>query len=52
MIEMIRGEDAPAYIFYGDVKACYAHIQHDWLIEHAPMDKHILRKFPQGRHRL
>lgn len=45
VIEMIRGEDAPAYIFYGDVKACYAHIQHDWLIEHAPMDKHILRKF-------
>ena len=45
VIEMIHGEDAPAYIFYGDVKACYAHIQHDWLIEHAPMDKHILRKF-------
>ena len=42
---MIRGEDTPEYIFYGDVKACYAHIQHDWLIEHAPMDKHILRKF-------
>ena len=45
VIEMIRGEDTPEYIFYGDVKACYAHIQHDWLIEHAPMDKHILRKF-------
>ena len=45
VIEMIRKEDAPAFVFYGDVKACYANIQHDWLIAHAPMNKQVLSKF-------
>lgn len=45
VIDMIRKRDAPALIFYGDVKACYAHIQHDWLIEHAPMNRKVLAKF-------
>ena len=42
---MIHKEDAPEFIFYDDVKACYANIQHDWLIAHAPMNKQVLSKF-------
>ena len=42
---MIHKEDAPEFIFYGDVKASYANIQHDWLIAHAPMNKQVLSKF-------
>lgn len=45
VIELIRKEDAPDFVFYGDVKACYANIQHDWLIAHAPMNKQVLSKF-------
>ena len=29
----------------GDIKGCFDHISHDWLIENIPMDKTILRKW-------
>lgn len=28
-----------------DIKGCFDHISHEWLIENIPMDKRILRKF-------
>jgi RNA-directed DNA polymerase len=32
------------YILEGDIKACFDKISHEWLLNHIPMDKAILRK--------
>lgn len=37
--------DSPQWILEGDIKGCFDHISHDWLIEHIPMDKSVLRQF-------
>ena len=34
-----------AWILEGDIKACFDRISHDWLLEHIPMDKELLRKW-------
>jgi RNA-directed DNA polymerase len=33
------------WIVEGDIKACFDEIAHEWLIEHTPMDKPILKEF-------
>ena len=33
------------WILEGDIKACFDRISHDWLLDHIPMDKVILRKW-------
>jgi RNA-directed DNA polymerase len=38
-------KDAPQWILEGDIKGCFDHISHDWLINNVPMDKEILAKF-------
>ena len=29
----------------GDIKGCFDHISHEWLIENIPMDKSVLKQF-------
>jgi RNA-directed DNA polymerase len=36
---------APEWILEGDIKGCFDHISHAWLINNIPMDKEILRKW-------
>lgn len=45
VLEALKGHHAPNYVVCGDIKAYYAHIQHSWLLEHVPMDKHVLSEF-------
>lgn len=33
------------WILEGDIKGCFDHISHDWLLSHIPMDKRILQKW-------
>ena len=33
------------WVLEGDIKGCFDHISHDWLLNHIPMDKTILRKW-------
>ncbi|MBN3787091.1 group II intron reverse transcriptase/maturase [Burkholderia sp. Ac-20353] len=33
------------WVFEADIKGCFDHINHDWLANHVPMDKEILRKW-------
>ena len=33
------------WILEGDIKGCFDHISHDWLIDNIPMDKSILKQF-------
>ena len=42
IMEALKGSDAPEVIVCADVKSYYAHIQHSWLLKHAPMDKNVL----------
>lgn len=36
---------SPQWILEGDIKACFDDISHDWLLEHIPMDRFMLRKW-------
>lgn len=36
---------SPEWVLEGDIKGCFDHISHDWLIEHIPMDKSVLKQF-------
>jgi len=42
---ILAQKSAPVWILEGDIKGCFDHISHDWMLEHIPMDKEILRKF-------
>ena len=43
--EALRGVQDSAYILLADVKMYYESINHNWLMEHIPMDKEVLRNF-------
>lgn len=36
---------SPKWILEGDIKGCFDHISHQWLIDNIPMDKSILKQF-------
>ncbi len=36
---------APVWMVEGDIKGCFDHISHEWLIANIPMDTRILKKF-------
>jgi len=44
VIKNLSGEDAPEYIFRGDVFRFFSQVPYDWLINHVPMDSTILKK--------
>jgi RNA-directed DNA polymerase len=35
----------PRWILEADIKACFDRISHDWLLQHIPMDKEVLRRW-------
>lgn len=39
-----RKASAP-WVLEADIRGCFDHINHDWLVRHVPMDKTILRKW-------
>lgn len=45
IMEALKGRNAPELVVIADVKACYASIQHSWLLSHAPMDRKVLSEF-------
>lgn len=38
----------PQWILEGDIKGCFDHISHQWMLENVPTDKGILRKWLQA----
>lgn len=36
---------SPEWILEGDIKGCFDHISHEWLLNNIPMDKVMLRKW-------
>ena len=42
---VLSRKDAAQWVLEGDIKGCFDHISHDWLIDNIPTDKSILRKW-------
>ncbi|KOS05280.1 hypothetical protein AM493_03940 [Flavobacterium akiainvivens] len=36
---------SPQWVLEADIKGCFDHIDHDWLLEHIPTDRSMLRKW-------
>lgn len=36
---------SPQWILEGDIKGCFDHISHNWLLQNIPMDKEMLKKW-------
>lgn len=36
---------SPQWVMEGDIRGCFDHISHEWLLEHIPMDKSVLKQF-------
>jgi len=43
--QILCGSEGARWVLEGDIKSCYDRISHDWLLNHVPMDKVILRKW-------
>jgi RNA-directed DNA polymerase len=43
--KFLSKSDAPEWILEGDIKGCFDHISHRWLLAHVPMDIVILDKW-------
>jgi RNA-directed DNA polymerase len=43
-IDLAKGM-SPEWILEGDIKGCFDHISHEWLLNNIPMDKVMLRKW-------
>lgn len=41
---LCRG-NSPKWVLEGDIKGCFDHISHEWLLNHIPMDTKILKKW-------
>jgi len=36
---------SPQWVLEGDIKGCYDHISHEWMLRHVPTDKAVLRQW-------
>ena len=41
----LNKEKSPKWILEGDIKGCFDHISHDWLLENIPTDIQVLQKW-------
>ena len=39
----LRGKGSAQWILEGDIKGCFDHISHEWMVEHIPMNKRKLK---------
>ena len=42
---VLAKKTSPEWIMEGDIKGCFDHISHQWLLDYIPMDKVMLRKW-------
>jgi RNA-directed DNA polymerase len=45
---VLTGSGPPEWILEGDIQACFDRISHQWLLDHLPMEKSMLRKWLQA----
>jgi RNA-directed DNA polymerase len=39
---------SPQWVLEGDIRACFDEISHEWLLQHVPMDRQVLRQWLQA----
>ena len=42
---LLRKKGSPQWILEADIKGCFDHIDHQWLVDNVQMDKRVLRKW-------
>lgn len=45
LFKQLARRNSPKIVLEGDIRGCFDHISHEWLMKNIPMDKDILRKF-------
>ena len=40
---MLCRKDTATWVLEGDIRGCFDHISHEWMLRHAPTDKQVLR---------
>ena len=45
LFNILAKKHSAQWILEGDIKGCFDHISHEWLMENIPMDKSMLRQF-------
>lgn len=43
--QLLSRRVSPQWVLEGDIKSCFDRISHDWLLDHVPMDRAMLRKW-------
>ncbi len=49
IFNVLARECSPKWILEGDIKGCFDNINHEWLLEHIPMDKQVMKQFLKSR---
>lgn len=42
---LLSRQDSPPWVMEADIEACFDCIDHEWLLQHIPMEKSILQKW-------
>ena len=42
---LLSRQDSPQWVLEADIEACFDQIDHDWLLQHIPMEKTVLRQW-------
>ncbi len=42
---VLSSQSAPVWIYEGDIKGCFDHIDHDWLCDHVSLHPEVIRKW-------
>ena len=45
LFNVLSKKESARWVVEGDIKGCFDHISHEWLMENVPMDKKVLRQF-------
>lgn len=45
LFNVIGKERSPRWVLEGDIRGCFDHISHEWLLANVPMDKRVLGQF-------
>lgn len=45
MFKLLSRRHSPQWILEGDIKGCFDHISHDWMMKNIPTDKRIMNEF-------
>ena len=45
IFHLMSMKHSPQWVLEGDIKGCFDHISHEWLVDNIPMDKSVLKQF-------